>query len=278
VNGQVSDLRPAGLAAPGPRGGAPFALVTGGKGGVGKSTVVANLGLCLAARGLSVLLVDLDLALANLQVLLRVEGTQGLEQVLRGELDLAAATSSVAPGLDLLPAGSGVVELARPDAARRRRLLGELDGARTRYDLLLGDSAAGIGPDVLAFAAAADHVLVVTTPDPAALTDAYGLLKAYDATAREEGLEAPTPELLVNCAADAEEAHRVAERLGAVGQRFLSRRPRCVGWLPWAKEVSRACAQGQAFVHSAPQSLASRALERLADRYQRLIETRRTPV
>ncbi|QDU70002.1 AAA family ATPase [Engelhardtia mirabilis] len=268
MNQQAANLATATLR--GPRRQAPLALVTGGKGGVGKSTLVANVGLALAGRGLRVLAVDLDFGLANLQVLLRRDPARNQEDWFCGRAQLRECLCTVEPGLDLLPASSGELEMARPDSSRRRRLLEGLAELSVDYDLILADSAAGIGPDVLGFAIEADHVLVVTTPDPAALTDAYGLIKAFDAAAREARLELPTPEVLVNMAGDPQEAQRVSDRLTAVCQRFLARRPRVLGHLPRGREVVAGSARQEPFVRSAPSSAVARALETITLRYERL--------
>jgi len=208
----------------------PFVLVTGGKGGVGKSTLAANLGVELARTGSRPLLADLDFGLANLDVFLGLEPRDRVAELLGGR-ELSACLATGPEGLSVLTAGSGSPPSASPDDARRRRLLSCILEEPAPCDLVLGDSAAGIGGDVLGFATAADRVLVVTTPDPAALTDAYAVVKAVDFQARREGLEVPTPELFVNLAADASEARSVAEKLRAVCTRFLARSPRFVGWM-----------------------------------------------
>ncbi len=246
--------------------GAPWVLVTGGKGGVGKSTIAANLAFSLGARGVRVLLLDLDLGLADLHVLLRVEAQRTLEDFLEGWLPLDGCLCPVGPNVDLLPAGSGNGDLARPDSARRQRLNDAVRVLSRRYDVVVADAAAGIGPDGLAFTARADLVLLVTTPEPAALTDAYGLLKALDVHAAQQRLDLPTPEVLINFAQDGEEARAAHGRLAAVSERFLARRPQFLGWLPRCREVSEAARTQSPFVLQEPDGLAARAMGRLGDR------------
>ena len=132
------------------------------------------------------------------------------------------------------------------------------------YDVILCDGAAGIGGDVLGIAAAADRVLLVTSGDAPALTDAYGLLKALDAYALREDLEVPTPDLVVNLAASREEAQATSKKLRRVSERFLCRSPRCVGWIPNSKDVQSAASKQAAFVLSAPEGLAARCVGEVA--------------
>lgn len=249
-----------------PRMPCPFVLVTGGKGGVGKSTLAANLGVALAQAGVATLLVDLDLGLANLDVLLRLERRADVEELLAGRLALEDCVVRGPAGLDVLPAASGVYELAQAGAERRGALLSEVARAAASYELVLGDTAAGIGEDVLAFAAAADRVLLVTTPEPAAVTDAYGVLKALDVWSRGAGLEVATPELVVNLAAGVEEARRVAGRLRTVAERFLARSPHLVGWLPRSRTVLASTLDQRPFVLAEPASPAAKRLAALAER------------
>ena len=230
---------------------APLVLVTGGKGGVGKTIVAANLALALGARGRSVLLADLDLGLADLDVVLGLERGREL-------------------GVDLLSAGTGDLDLAASSAARRERLIGGLRELAAGYDLVVADGAAGVGPDAVAFAAEADHVLLVTTPDAAALTDAYGLVKALHLFGERAGREVPTPELVVNQAGSLEDAERVAARLRTTCERFLARSPRSAGWLPQAADVARSARTRRPFVLEASSGLAATCLRQIAARVDRL--------
>lgn len=228
--------------------GVPFVLVTGGKGGVGKTTVAANLGVALAKEGRRVLLVDLDLGLANLDVALGLRPAHRVEEALAGSVPLEACIAEGPGGVDLLPAASGSEELSHLGPDRRARLLELLRTVEDRYELIIGDSAAGVGSDVLAFAALADRVVVVTTPDLAALTDAYGLIKALDRHGATHAVDIPTPEVVVNHAKGVEEGRAVARKLRAICERFLARSPRQAGWLPRSAAVERSQSEGSPFV------------------------------
>jgi flagellar biosynthesis protein FlhG len=252
---------------------APFFFVTGGKGGVGKTIVAANLALELARRGKRVLLADLDLALSNLNVLLRLPATHSLEPFLQRRAKLEECLVRTGTGADVLPAGSGAHELAVLPEGERRRLLDGLVQLSGSYDLVLADGAAGIGPDVLSFATAADHVLLVTTPEPTAMTDAYGVIKALHAHGETGEREIPTPELCINMAAGIEEAEATATRLRGVCERFLARSPKFAGWLPRCAAVARSVERQEPFALSsgrADADLPLSCLRQLAARVERL--------
>ena len=271
MSSSVTNLRPVEIGAR-ERGLAPLVLVTGGKGGVGKTTIATNLGVQLARNGKRVLLADLDLGLSNVDVMLRLSPGRTIEDALEGRCRFEDCVIDGPSGLKVLPAGSGSMRMARLDEGERMRILQAVRELSRRYDLVIGDSAAGIGHEVLGLAAAADHVLAVTTPLPAALTDAYGLIKALDQWGRERGLEVPTPELVINQVSGLEEAERTATRLKAVCQRFLCRAPRLTGWLPNAPRIARSGTEQKPFALGGSNSLVSNCLQRLAARVSRLIE------
>jgi len=227
--------------------------------------------MTLASRGLRVLLVDLDLGLANLDVILRIGTARTIEDALAGECSWNECVVTGPNGVHVLPASSGTTAMGRPDAARRKALLEGMRELGRDYDLVIGDSAAGIGHDVLGFAACADHVFVVTSPSPAALTDAYGLIKALDSWGLESEAEVPTPEIVVNQVSGVEEADATAQRLQRVCERFLCRRPRRAGWLPRASRPPAAMRGASPLLLGTPNSLYANCLGRLGARVSRLL-------
>lgn len=250
----------------------PIVLVSGGKGGVGKTTLATNLAVQLASKGLRVLLADLDLGLANVDVLLQLDPPRTSEDAIAGRCALRECVVESKAGLHVLPAGCGAAELANLPAERLEALGTELQELAQDYDLVIGDSPAGIGADVLAFAALAQLVLVVTTPDPAALSDAYGLIKALDTRARELERDLPTPELVLNCVSGVDEARDLAAKLGTVCERFLSRAPRLAGWLPRSTRIQDSCRRRTLFSLGATRSLEMHCLTELSRRVARLSE------
>jgi flagellar biosynthesis protein FlhG len=247
---------------------APFLLFTGGKGGVGKTTVTADLGVALSRAGKRVLMVDLDLGLANLDIVLGVQAGLTIEDALAGRCDFEDCLVRGPSGVFLLPAGSGSAEMGLPDHERRQLLLASVKRLSLDFDVVLGDSAAGIGHDVLAFAAAADHVFVITTPAATALTDAYGLIKALDTWGRENGSEVPTPELVLNQVDGLDDAESTAKKLRRVCERFLCRRPHSAGWLPQTGTL-RGSTRTPMTEHN---TLYSNCLQRLSSRVSRLLQ------
>src|SRR4051812_35510527 len=159
--------------------------VTSGKGGVGKSNVAVNLAIQFAAAGKKVVLLDADLGLANADVLCNLDLPANLSHVIARKKELREVMIPAPGGFRLIGGASGLARMADLSDADRQRLvlaLGELEQA---VDIILIDTGAGISPNVLTFTRAADHVLVVTTPEPTAMTDAYAVIKVI--TRRESG-------------------------------------------------------------------------------------------
>jgi flagellar biosynthesis protein FlhG len=216
-----------------PRIAGPHLTAIGsGKGGTGKTLIAVSLAHALAHEGERVLLVDADLGLSNTAIHLGLESGGDLEGVVAGTACLADAAvpilggTSTRGGFDLLAAPAGSGALANADAAMADRLMSQLRAARC-YDRVLLDLAAGVDRNLMAFAAAADDTLLILTPDPASLTDAYAFSKLY---LRSTGTRLPL--VLVNMAASESEARRTAEALAATCRAFLKVVPPYLGSVP----------------------------------------------
>ena len=197
--------------------GARITAITSGKGGVGKTLVAANLAAALARRGDRVLVLDADLGLANLDVLLNLSARLTLHDVFTGKATLDEALQPAPGGFTVLLAGSGLVEYSRMTPEVRDKLLALLAAVRPRFDHVLLDTGAGISDVVLFTVSLADEVLVVATPEPTSLTDAYATIKVLAAN------QAPRPiGLLVNQTQRAGEGRSVRAQLQQVIDRFVN--------------------------------------------------------
>ncbi len=232
--------------------------VSGGKGGVGKSSVAVNLGLAMAATGRRVLLVDADLGLASLDVMLGLDARNSLADVVLDGLPAGQAVARIAGGLDLLPGASGVAEMTSLKPIQLDHLLAELTRLEGNYEVILVDTAAGAGGEVRAFLRAADRVVVVTTPEPTAITDAYALSKLLSRDGqRDLGV-------VVNMARSEREGQKVAARLAAVARRYAGVEIAQLGAVPFDWQVAAAIRERRPVMLGRPRCAASVALRRTA--------------
>ena len=235
--------------------------VASGKGGVGKTNVVANLAIALQRRGKRVVVIDADLGLANLDTLLGLNPHATLRQVLRGECSIKDALVEGPAGIRIVPAASGYEDLTQLTDGQRLTLLEQVDSLDGDFDVLLIDTGAGISANVLFFATAAQETLVVVTPEPTSLTDAYALIKVLSTRYAEHSFA-----VLVNMARSEFEARKTFTQLTRVAERFLHVSLRWAGYVPHDSEVPEAVRRQQAVIEMAPATPATRALEGLADR------------
>ncbi len=241
-------------------GGGRVVAVTSGKGGVGKTSLVANLATALAGRGVPVTVLDADFGLANLDILLNLAPARNLGHLLRGEARGEDVVVTVEQGFRVIPGASGVEALADLDPAARDRVLAELGPLAGSGGLLLIDTAAGIGRNVVDLCLAAGEVIVVTNGEPTSLTDAYGLIKVLWGRGPDTRVR-----LVVNSARDEAEGRAVYERLAEVVQRFLGRDVAFLGTIVEDAYVRRAARRQTPFVAAYPRSPAARCVARIAD-------------
>src|SRR5438105_14080714 len=190
--------------------------VTSGKGGVGKSNVAVNLAIKFASAGKNVVLLDADLGLANADVLCNIHLPGNLSHVIARKKELRDVMVRAPGGFHLIGGASGLARMADLTDFDRQRLVDALGELEQRCDIILIDTGAGISPNVLSFTRAADHVLIVTTPEPTAITDAYAVIKVISRDGSPRRLS-----LLVNQARGPAEALVVHERIAKVAQQFL---------------------------------------------------------
>ncbi|MBE0617783.1 MAG: MinD/ParA family protein [Proteobacteria bacterium] len=233
--------------------------VASGKGGVGKTSLVANLGSVLARRGQKVTVLDADFGLANLDILLNLNPARNLGHLLRGEARADQVVLEAGPGLRVIPGASGVQDLADLGGEERRALLASLAPLTGGQDFVLVDAAAGIGHNVVDLCRAAGEVLLVTNAEPTSLTDAYGLVKVV--WARDARVEV---RLVVNAVAGPDEGRAVHAKLDQVVARFLQRRLSYLGYIARDEHVARSAQRQTPFVLAYPRCPASRCVEALA--------------
>lgn len=236
--------------------------VTSGKGGVGKTNVVANLALALRLMSKRVLIFDADLGLANMDVMLGLNPRYTINHVLQGQKRLEDVIITAPSGFKLLPAASGMQELTDLDNSQRLFLLNELDALEELFDVLLIDTGAGISSNVMYFNFAAMEKVVVVTNEPTSLTDAYALIKILTHKYHQKRFK-----ILVNAARNADEAERIYRHLSLVVDQFLgSPSLDYLGWIPYDKMVPAAVRQQQMVLQRYPESPASRGFTVLAER------------
>jgi flagellar biosynthesis protein FlhG len=230
-----------------------------GKGGVGKSNLALNLSIALACRGKKVVLFDADMGMANLDVLCGLTPQATLEDVVKGQARLRDVLVTGPGGFQLVPGASGVAAMANLDGLSRRRIISQLSLLDDVADHLLIDMGAGISSSVIPFAAVADRVVVVTTPEPTAMTDAYGVIKTLVSRGFGSRLE-----LVVNMAHTHEEGLGVYRRIERVVGQFLGAKLRLAAILPHDPLLSSAVRIRKPVLLASPHAPITRAIDGLA--------------
>ena len=235
--------------------------MTSGKGGVGKTSLTINLAVAMARLGHRVGILDADFALGNIDVMLGLTPEQHLGAVLAGVRSVDEITLDGLAGVRIIPAGSGVRALTTFDDERWMRLVNAIDQAGRDLDFLLFDTASGIADSVLDVIGLADHVIVITSYDPAAVVDAYAVIKLVSANDATKPIG-----VVVNSARDAEEGGLVFRQISLAADRFLGRSIRYEGHVLEDRLVKESVFSQSPLVGSDATGPATGCIRRLASR------------
>jgi len=227
---------------------------------VGKTNVVANLAFAFTRMGKEVLVLDADLGLANIDVLLGLTPQYTIQHLLNREKTVHEILTQGPGGMWILPASSGVLELVDLDETQKICLLEELDLVAETVDILLIDTGAGISSNVLYFNMAAEESIVVMTPEPTSITDAYALIKVLSKKYRKEKFA-----LLINSAQNGREAKEAFRKISMAVDRFLgSTSLDYLGFVPFDEKLPLAVKQQRPVLELYPQALSSRSFMEVA--------------
>lgn len=233
--------------------------VTSGKGGVGKTNMTINLGIAMSRMGLRVVILDADFGLANIDVLFGVVPQHTLVDLFRDECSIFDVLTNGPENVKFLSGGSGVEELVRLDNRQLKKFVANISLLDKLYDVILIDTGAGLSRNVMSFIMAADEVVLVTTPEPTAVTDAYALIKMVSRRDRKKPIR-----ILVNRVESKGEADDIMTRLTTVSEKFLSLKLLKLGYIVYDESVVRAVKQQKPFLIGFPRAQASRQVAELA--------------
>ena len=233
--------------------------IASGKGGVGKTNIVANLGYTLCKMGQKVLIFDADLGLGNLDILLGLTPKYNLSHFILGEKELEDIIVEGPAGMKIIPAASGIKELVHLSKGQKMPILKKFDALVEQFDVFLIDTAAGISNNVLHFTAIAQDVMVVVSPEPTSLTDAYALIKvlSYHHGVNEINL-------VVNMVKSEKESKEVYRQLEMVTDRFLDVAINYLGYICADNNVTKGVRRQKMVSEIYPDSDASRCFQPIA--------------
>ncbi len=233
--------------------------VTSGKGGVGKTSFSTNIAVLFAKAGQRVIILDADLGLANIHIHLGITPSGTLEHVIRAEKSLRDILIEGSGGLRIIAGASGITEIADLSEERLAQFMDTLSEMDELADVIVIDTGAGVSHNVMAFVQAADEAIVIVTPDPASIADAYATIKILRA-------ENPSSQirLVVNMAKDLSEARAVANRLRLVSRRFLKADIEVLGYVPRDPGMQAAVLAQQPLCIKSPGSPAALAIAEAA--------------
>lgn len=233
--------------------------VTSGKGGVGKSNITVNLAISLSEMGQRVIILDADFGLSNIDILFGITPEYTLADVVYGRKNILQILSNGPNNIRFISGGSGVEELVKLQKNSLDRFIEHIKLLDKLCDIILVDTGAGLSDNVMSFAVAADEVLLIVTPEPTSITDAYALVKMMSNQGRDKNIK-----LIVNRAESVNEALEILNRLYVVARKFLNINLVPLGYIRLDEKVIKAVKIQQPFYQSFPKCLASRNIKEIS--------------
>ena len=239
--------------------------ITSGKGGVGKTSIALNMAIAYAQTGKKVILIDCDMGMANVNVMMSIVPQYNLMHVINGQKKMSEIIQSTEYGIQFVAGANGFSKIANLSSE-------ELDNFAMQFntlgnaDIIIIDTGAGVADNVLKFIAAADEVYVVTTPEPTAITDAYGIIKIIT-TELSKDIKL---NLLVNRAKSAEEAKKVSERIINIVGQFLNFKVHNIGFVYEDNVVQNSIARQKPFIIVSPSSKPAICIKHIVSRIEQV--------
>lgn len=234
--------------------------VTSGKGGVGKTNIVANMAVSLSRMGKRVVIIDADVGLANIDIIFNLRPEYNIRHVIRSEKTLNQVMVESSHGIKILPGGSGFSDLTQLNEGEKLTLLSEFETLSDLADIILVDTGAGISSNVLYFNSACDECIVIATREPTSITDAYAMMKVMS---QEYGTK--YFKLIVNMVDSSGQAKKVYASLSAALDKFLKNVVlEYVGHIPFDRQLQRAVQKRGLIMDDFPDSISAKAIEDIA--------------
>lgn len=243
--------------------------VTSGKGGVGKTNLASNLSISFSMMGQRVLIMDADLGLSNVNIIMGImpPPKYNLSHVISGEKDLLEVITHGPCGIKVITGAVGVPKMANMGTKKRKEFIESFDSLLSLFDLIFIDTSAGLSENVLSFIDAADEVILVTTPEPTSITDAYGMIKAM--STKNENVKVG---LVVNRVANIIEGKKVSDKIVNIAEQFLGLKIERLGYIMEDALVRKAVSEQSPFLVTYPDSKAAGCISHIRNKLAEIPE------